>query len=468
MNNSRKPEIIKPKSIGSLACLPLFHNLDGRKVLVAGGDDAAIWKAELVAAAGAKVMLCAGENAQIETIENVEILTRNWNVRDFADAALAIISSKDESEAKAFVTAARNQGVPVNVIDTPALCDFQFGAIVNRSPLVIGIATHGAAPALGQVLRARLETMLPQAISNWLKFAQIWRPKIKTRELDFGQRRAFWHRFANLALNQPTKKPNDEVMEQLLETATATIGEVALIGAGPGDPELLTLKAMRALGRAEVVLFDDLVEPAILDFARREATLIGVGKRGGGPSCAQAEICALLIKYALQGKYVVRIKGGDPLIFGRASEEIAACRAAGIKIEIVPGISAAQGVASKLGFSLTDRELAQRVQFVTGASKSGGLPEQINWHAIADNSATTFIYMPRSNFAEFAKQAIAAGLDADTPAALVIDATRDSQKTIHATVSNLPELLGNIANAGPEMIVIGHVLRNAGEYNGCA
>ncbi|MEK7660613.1 MAG: siroheme synthase CysG [Pseudomonadota bacterium] len=468
MSKSRSPEIITPKSIGPLASLPLFHNLEGRKVLVAGCSEAAIWKAELVAAAGAKVAVFAGENPNIAAMENVEIIAQNWQIRDFEGAALAIISTQDDNEAKAFVMAARGYGVPVNVIDTPALCDFQFGAIVNRSPLVIGIATNGAAPALGQVLRGRLEAMLPQAIGNWLRMAQKWRPLIKQRNLDFGQRRAFWHRFASRALNEPTKTPRDADMEKMLENAPVPTGEVALIGAGPGDPELLTLKAMRALQRAEVVLFDDLVEPSILDFARREARLIGVGKRGGGPSCAQTEISALLVKYAKLGKYVVRVKGGDPLIFGRATEEIAACREAGVTIEIIPGISAAQGVASSLGFSLTDREFAQRVQFVTGASKNGGLPQQINWPAIADNSATTFVYMPRSNFAEFAKNAIAAGLGGDTPAALVIDATREGQKSFYATISRLPIVLNDIPSGGPEIIVIGRVLQNAGEYNGCA
>lgn len=461
MTGTRAPEYMSPKRIAELACLPLFHNLKGRKVLVAGHSLGAIWKAELVAAAGAEVTLLAGVGLVLEQeLDNIPVEFRNWAEEDFQDAALAILSTHSDEEAQKFVDAARKFGVPVNVIDKPKYCDFQFGAIVNRSPLIIGIATHGAAPALGQVLRGRLEAMLPQSIANWVKAAKEWRPIVKARELDFGQRRSFWHRFANRALNEPNHIPTETDLNTMLGDDKPTLGEVALVGAGPGDPELLTLKAMRALQRAEVVLFDDLVEPAILDYARREAQLIGVGKRGRRPSCAQEEISSLLVKYAKEGKYVVRIKGGDPLIFGRATEEINACREAGIKIEIIPGISASQGVASSLGFSLTDREYAQRVQFVTGAGKKGGLPPEINWAAIADKNTTTFIYMPRNTLPDFVKNAIGAGIDADLPAALVIEATRPDQKAIISTIAKLPETIKNIPSNGPEMIVIGNVLRN--------
>src|SRR5262249_14082858 len=234
-------------------------------------------------------------------------------------------------------------------------------------------------------------------------------------------------------------------------------GSVTLVGAGPGDPELLTLRAVRALQSADVILVDDLVAPEILDFARREAKKMLVGKTGHGPSCRQEEINALMVTLARAGKRVVRLKGGDPMIFGRATEEIAACRAASIPVEVVPGISAAQGAASRLGVSLTHRERARRVQYVTGHGSDGRLPADIDWHSIADPGATTIVYMPVKTHAAFAAAAIAAGLDAATPALAVVNATRPDETIITATVADLPQRLAAAAVAGPTGAMVGRV-----------
>jgi uroporphyrin-III C-methyltransferase/precorrin-2 dehydrogenase/sirohydrochlorin ferrochelatase len=235
-------------------------------------------------------------------------------------------------------------------------------------------------------------------------------------------------------------------------------GSVTLVGAGPGDPELLTLRAVRALQEADVILIDNLVAPAILDFARREAKRMMVGKASYGPSCRQDEINAMMISLARSGKRVVRLKGGDPMIFGRAGEEIAACQAAGIPVEVVPGITSAQGAASRLSVSLTQRELARRVQYITAHSANGRLPSDIDWRSVADPSTTTVVYMPKRTLAELAAAALAHGLAPDTPAIAVASATRPDEQVISATIATIAAKLADAAPAGPVLVMIGHAL----------
>jgi len=235
-------------------------------------------------------------------------------------------------------------------------------------------------------------------------------------------------------------------------------GSVTLVGAGPGDPELLTLRAVRALQEADVILIDNLVAPAILDFVRREAKKMMVGKTGYGPSCRQDEINAMMISLAKSGKRVVRLKGGDPMIFGRAGEEIAACQAAGIPVEVVPGITTAQAAASRLGFSLTHRELARRVQYITAHGANGRLPSDIDWRSVADPSTTTVVYMPKRTLAELAATALAHGIAPDTPAIAVACATRPDEQVINATIATIAEKLAEVAPTGPVIVMIGHAL----------
>jgi len=381
-----------------LSRLPVFFALAGKRAVIAGGSAAGAWKAELLAAAGAEVEVYAGDPGEemldIAAQTNITIHHREIEASDFANAALAIGAFEDEGEAAAFASLARTAGAPVNVIDKPAFCDFSFGAIVNRSPLVIGISTDGAAPVFGQAIRAKLEALIPRGFARWADAAREWRPRVQALALSFRERRRFWERFTERAVAEPDRAPAltdiDALMSETRGAASDT-GSVILVGAGPGDPELLTLRAVRALQSADVILIDDLVSPQVLDFARREAKKMMVGKTGHGPACKQSEINDLMIKLAKAGKRVVRLKGGDPMIFGRAGEEIAACRAANIPIEVVPGISAAQGAASRLLVSLTHRAEARRVQYLTGHDRDGKLPPDIDWHALADPAATTII-----------------------------------------------------------------------------
>lgn len=453
----REPRAV-PARIAPLATLPLFYRIAGRKAVVAGSSEGALWKAELLAAAGADVLVLVGEGGDPEKFEALPSLTverRDWTPADLADAALGVADPGSPEEAERFAAAARAAGVPVNVIDRTELCDVQFGTIVNRSPILLAISTGGAAPMLGQSIRARIEAVLPLGLSAWAKAAQALRPRLKARVRSFADRRAFWERFVERAWAGGAPG----AAEDLMEPPPHRRGRVTLVGAGPGDPELLTLKAVRALQSATTILYDDLVGPEILELARREARRVAVGKAGRGPSCRQSDINKQMVALAQAGETVVRLKGGDPLVFGRATEEIDACRAAGIEVSIVPGISAAQGAAAALGFSLTERREARRIQFVTGHGADGRLPSDLDWRAIADPAATTIVYMPRATLGEFARSAIAAGLSPETPAVAIASATLPTQAQVSGTIATVAGLAGSLPPGAPVTVVVGRVAR---------
>ena len=459
MAADRKPEET-PARIAPLASLPLFHNLGGRRVVLTGATDPALWKAELLVAAGADLLVLAGsqEGAARYALESATVLPREWAAEDLAGAALVIHGSSDG--AQEFVAAARAAGVPVNVIDNPELSDFTFGTIVNRSPLVMAISSGGGAPMLGQSVRERLEALLPARIGEWAKAAIAWRPQVKTTIAEFEDRRAFWKRFVERSWTCGHRSPEDADRVALFESGEAPRrGEVILVGAGPGDPGLLTLSALRALQRATVILYDDLVGPEILELARREARRVAVGKKGYGRACKQTDINAQVVDLALAGETVVRLKGGDPLIFGRASEELDACAEAGVPTSIIPGISAGQAAGASLGVSLTERELSRRVQFVTAHGADGKLPIDLDWRAIADARATTIVYMPRGTIAEFIAKATAAGLDPATPVALVASASLESEQQRLGALRDLPQLVQTLDASAPVTVIIGQVAR---------
>ncbi|MBN9443091.1 siroheme synthase CysG [Bosea sp. (in: a-proteobacteria)] len=466
--SERRPQATA-RRIEPLATLPLFHRLDGRKTVLAGHGEGALWKAELLAAAGAELHVFAGAAsasfaalADDPAVRRVHVHAREWLPADLDGAALAVADLDDAEAIRAFVAAARKAGAPVNIVDKPEFCDFAFGALVNRSPLVVAVSTDGAAPVFGQAIRAKIEALLPAGLKSWAQAAADWRPSVQARELPFALRRAFWELFAGKAMAEPQREPTRQDAAELfarladLEAAHDGKGRVTLVGAGPGDPELLTLKAVRALQSADIILYDDLVSPGVLDFARREAKRMLVGKTGYGPSVKQGDINALIVSLAGQGKHVVRLKGGDPGIFGRAGEEIEACAAAGIPVAIVPGISAAQGAAASLGLSLTHRDHARRLQFVTGHSRKGELPDDLDWRAMADPAASTVIYMARATLPGFREKALAAGLDPRTPAVAVLSATRPDEQRVAATIATLPERLAELSQPGPVLVLLGH------------
>jgi uroporphyrin-III C-methyltransferase/precorrin-2 dehydrogenase/sirohydrochlorin ferrochelatase len=467
----RHPEEASPR-MRALTRLPVFLSLAGKRALVCGNAAAAVWKAELLSAAGAHVdVVCDAPGEELRALAAdaphgaISIAARTWRAGDFAGAAVAIGAMTDDAEAERFAAAARCAGIPVNVIDKPRLCDFIFGAIVNRSPLVIGISTDGAAPVFAQAIRAKIEGLLPRGFGRWAEAARRWRTLVQATDLPFAARRRFWQLFTATAVSNPDREPATRDFDALLAITRADPGagggRVTLVGAGPGNPELLTLRAVRALHAADVILFDDLVAPEILEFARREAKKMLVGKSGHKPSCKQEEINALMVSLARSGKHVVRLKGGDPMIFGRADEEIDACHACAIPVEVVPGISTAQAAASRLGVSLTHRRDARRVQFVTAHAENGTLPENLDWASIADPAATTAVYMPGRTIAEFAQRAIANGLHAATPAVAVAALGRSGETIVHATLGDIASRLRQETLPTPLLVLIGRTLDRA-------
>lgn len=353
VDDGRDPSPAHAPRMQALARLPIFLALDGKRAVIAGDGTPVAWKAELLSAAGADVAVfaerpCEELRAVAAQAARAAIVLqqRAWRIEDFTGAAVAVGGFDDEAQAERFAGAARAAGVPVNVIDRPAYCDFSFGAIINRSPLVIGISTDGAAPVFGQAIRAKLEVMIPRGFARWADAARRWRKAVQSSGLSSSARRRFWQAFAAFAISNPEREPASSDFDAFLSTtkdqATAAgAGSVTLVGAGPGDPELLTLRAVRALQSADVILMDDHLSPDMLDFARREAKTVLIGKTG--PSCRKDEVAALMIALAKAGGRVVRLKGGDCPMFGRADEEIAAARGAGLAIEVVPGVTVGRG-----------------------------------------------------------------------------------------------------------------------------
>ncbi|MBZ9791481.1 siroheme synthase CysG [Rhizobium sp. 3T7] len=474
MDVLQPPRSETPARMEPLAKLPVFWALEGKRVIVAGGSDAAAWKAELLAACGAEVHIYADELS--DTFDKLILRgaehpqggfihhCHGWNEAMFAGAAIAIADCEEVDEAQAFFDAARIAGVPVNVIDKPAFCQFQFGSIVNRSPVVVSISTDGAAPILAQAIRRRIETLLPRALKGWAELAQLLRETVNERLAPGPLRRAFWEKFVDRAFSS-SDTPEEgvrgllvEEAERLREAPAHSKGRVTLVGAGPGDAELLTLKAVRALQAADVILFDDLVSTEVLELSRREAKRMLVGKRGGRTSCRQEDINDMMVRLAKAGKRVVRLKSGDPMIFGRAGEEIAHLDRENIPVDVIPGITAASAMASRLGISLTHRDHAQSVRFITGHSRHGGLPANVDWATVADPHTTTVFYMGGRTAPLIADRLIEEGLSPETPAIIISDVSRSTQRDWHGTLSTVASGIEEIGYDNPVLIAVGSAL----------
>jgi uroporphyrin-III C-methyltransferase/precorrin-2 dehydrogenase/sirohydrochlorin ferrochelatase len=458
--------------MAALATLPVFFTLAGKRAVVAGGSAAAAWKAELLAAAGAEVHVYAEE---LDPVFEALIVSgcaagrlvhhgSAWRCDVLPGAVTAICDAEDEEEAARFFRAAQAAGVPVNVIDRPAWCDFQFGSIVNRSPAVIAISTDGAAPILGQAIRRRIETLLPPALADWAALARDLRETVMAKLSPGPRRRAFWERFADRAFGPA---PKADAAEQLIGEAVSVAtdvgagqGRVTLVGAGPGDSELLTLKAVRALQAADVILFDDLASDDVLELARREARRMLVGKRGGRESCRQGDINAMMVSLAKAGNHVVRLKGGDPMVFGRAGEEIARLQSEGIPVSVVPGITSALAMAASLGVSLTFRDCARSVRFVTGHSRQGRLPDDLDWNALADPAVTTIFYMAGRTAGEIAAALITNGGSPDMPVVVAKAVSRRGEGHWAGQLSGLGAGMAAIGYDDPVLVGVGRVFED--------
>lgn len=468
MPSSRKPADRRPERLAPLSRLPVFLDLQGARALVAGGSPAAAWKAELLAAAGADVTIFATEPdpemaalvAEGAAAGSLSIVPRTWTPTDLVGCAIAI-ADLGETEAARFFDAARAAGVPVNVIDQPAFCSVQIGSIVNRSPVVIGISTAGAAPVLGHEIRARIEVLLPAGLAAWARAALTVRSVVMSRLAGRAERLRFWRRFARRAFEEspPADAAPHLIAELDAEPGAVNPGRVTLVGAGPGATDLLTVRAICALQAADVILFDDLVDGTALELGRREARRIAVGKRGGCDSCAQQDINGLMVNLAREGHHVVRLKCGDPMIFGRAGEEIACLRSAGIPVTVVPGISAANAAAAALGASLTNRNAARTVTYLTGFTKDRAIPDDVDWASLAEPSGTLAIYMGSRVAPSLARRLILAGRPANTPV-IVAEAVSQPDETL--TAMHLSDLLDYRRGSNrPALILIGEAFRTA-------
>ncbi|EKG39484.1 siroheme synthase [Pseudomonas syringae pv. avellanae str. ISPaVe013] len=446
--------------------LPLFHNLRGSRVLVVGGGEIALRKSRLIADAGAVLRVVAPEiEAQLSELvvqSGGEMILRGYSECDL-DGCVLIIAATDDEPLNAQVSRdARLRCVPVNVVDAPALCTVIFPAIVDRSPLVIAVSSGGDAPVLARLIRAKLETWIPSSYGQLAGLAARFRNQVKGLFPNVQQRRAFWEDVFQGAIADRQLAGQGAEAERMLIAKIAgeppsETGEVYLVGAGPGDPDLLTFRALRLMQQADVVLYDRLVAPTILDLCRRDAERVYVGKRRAEHAVPQEQINQQLVALAKQGKRVVRLKGGDPFIFGRGGEEIEELAAHGIPFQVVPGITAASGCAAYAGIPLTHRDHAQSVRFITGHLKNG--TTDLPWSDLVAPAQTLVFYMGLIGLPVICDQLIRHGRSADTPAALVEQGTTVSQRVFTGTLANLPQLVAEHDVHAPTLVIIGEVVK---------
>ena len=448
------------------ALFPVFLRLSGERVLVVGGGGAAVAKIRLLLSCGAEIR-AVGEAPcdDLRALADggaVTLHRRPFEPADLLDARLCIAALDDPAEV---VAAARAAGVLVNTVDRPGLSDFIVPAIVDRAPITVAIGTGGAAPALARDLRSRVEAAIPPGYSAVAALCRDWRGRVAEVLPEPNTRRRFWDAVidgpeATAALDGDRAEA-DRLIGARLNAARhggspPPQGRASLVGAGPGDPELLTLRALRVLKRADVVLYDALVEPSVLDLARRDARRIDVGKRCGRHAMSQAAINRLILEHTRRGAHVVRLKGGDPFIFGRGGEELECLRAAGVPVEVVPGITAACAAAARLGIPLTHRDIARELHLVTGHGSDGAVPG-LDWRTLAAGG-TIAAYMASRTFPNVAARLMQAGLSGTTPAVAVENASRPNERHLFGTLAGLPAALAKQGFDGPTLVLIGRVV----------
>jgi uroporphyrin-III C-methyltransferase/precorrin-2 dehydrogenase/sirohydrochlorin ferrochelatase len=446
--------------------LPLFHNLRASRVLVVGGGEIALRKSRLIADAGAVLQVVAPaidpQLVELVLASGGQAFFRGYQPEDL-DGCQLIIAATDDEPLNAQVSAeAKRRCVPVNVVDAPALCSVIFPAIVDRSPLVVAVSSGGDAPVLARLIRAKLETWIPATYGELAGLAARFRQRVKLLYPDVQQRRAFWEEVFQGPIADRQLAGQGGEAERMLEAKIAGAppnsgGEVYLVGAGPGDPDLLTFKALRLMQQADVVLYDRLVAPAIVELCRRDAERIYVGKRRSDHAVPQEQINQQLVDLALQGKRVVRLKGGDPFIFGRGGEEIEELAAHGIPFQVVPGITAASGCAAYGGIPLTHRDYAQSVRFITGHLKNN--TSDLPWADLVAPAQTLVFYMGLIGLPIICAELIRHGRAADTPAALIQQGTTVNQRVFTGTLADLPRLVAEHEVHAPTLVIVGEVVQ---------
>jgi len=443
--------------------LPAGLLLRGRRVLLVGGGDIATRKASLLHKAGAVIDVIAIEAnpALLDLLGGGEHISGPWSGQSLEGYSAVVVATSDREVNRAVSEAAQHIPVPVNVVDDPELCTFIIPAIVDRDPLLIGILSSGSSPVLARRIRSTLETQFPPQYGHLAEFLSTERERVADAISDVEERRRFWEQVLDSSIPQLIFSGNDQSAKETFEVLLNDRdhrgrGAVYLIGAGPGDPDLMTFKALRLLQRADVVLYDRLVGEGILDLARRDAEKIYVGKQAAEHSLPQSEINDALLRYAREGKCVARLKGGDPFIFGRGGEEIAELMRAGVDFEVVPGITAASGAACYAGIPLTHRDHAQSVRFVTGHTRNFEL--NLPWESMTVPSETLVFYMGLAGLSIICRELQRVGRAASTPIAVVEKATTREQRVIAGTLATIEDLVAQNNLQPPTLLIVGDVV----------
>ena len=444
---------------------PIFMNIQNQACLVIGGGEVALRKVRLLRSAGARItviapQLCAALDQEFS--EDIEHIKREFNEGDIGNFRL-IIAATDKLEINRRVSElAKAENIPVNVVDQPDLCSFITPSIVDRSPVLIAISTGGSAPVLARMLRSKLESFIPSSYGRLADAMQRYRAQAKQQFPETRRRRRFWEKVVQGSVAElffsGRNKQADKLLQQLIQESNnkQISGEVWLVGAGPGDPDLLTFRALRLMQQADVVLHDRLVSDQVLDLCRREAQRIYVGKQRSDHQVPQSEINQLLVDLAQQGKNVLRLKGGDPFIFGRGGEEIELLASSQIPFQIVPGITAASGCATYAGIPLTHRDHAQACLFVTGHLKNGSV--DLDWELLATPNQTVVIYMGLIGLPTICKNLIKHGVTPKMPVALIEQGTTCKQKVYTGTLENIAQLIEDAEVHAPTLIIVGTVV----------
>jgi uroporphyrin-III C-methyltransferase/precorrin-2 dehydrogenase/sirohydrochlorin ferrochelatase len=442
--------------------LPIFADIRDKLCLVVGGGEVGKRKAGVLLEAGANVRVVAPQiDPALTEQPRVEVIVSGFEAQHLDGVALIIAATNDRSVNRQVSELAHARNIPVNVVDDPELCSFIMPAIMDRSPLMVAFSSGGASPVLTRMMRGRLETMIPQNYSLLAGFAERFREQVKQRVTNPAKRRIFWENvlegvIAEKVLSGDERSAETMLLHMLESEDNILRGEVYLVGAGPGDPDLLTFRALRLMQKADVVVYDNLVSKPIVDMTRRDAERIYVGKKRDDHTLRQEQINELLVRLAQEGKRVLRLKGGDPFIFGRGGEEIETLAAEGIPFQVVPGITAASGVSSYAGIPLTHRDHAQSCIFVTGHLKDGSM--NLDWEALARPRQTIVVYMGLHGLATLCAELVAHGLPGDTPIAIVQQGTTKNQRVVTGTLATLPGKSEVEELHAPTLIIVGGVV----------
>jgi uroporphyrin-III C-methyltransferase/precorrin-2 dehydrogenase/sirohydrochlorin ferrochelatase len=447
--------------------LPIFLNIKSKKCVVVGGGEVAFRKATLLLRAGADLSIVApvlsDELYKLCVDRDCTITIREFEEVDINNAILVVAATDDLKTNERVSVIASKLNIPVNVVDQPHLCSFIMPSIVDRSPIVVAISSGGSSPILTRKLKELNETMIPGRIDKLAKLLGSFRGRVKNEINDFSERIRFWENVLDSEIPELVYNGQDNEARSALDNWLTNPrkdrvgGEVYLVGAGPGDPDLLTLRALRLMHKADVVLYDRLVTPEILLKLRPDAQKIYVGKRSADHAVPQETINEMLVRLAKEGNRVLRLKGGDPFIFGRGGEELESLAAAGIPFQVVPGITAASGCASYAGIPLTHRDYSQSVRFLTGHTKDGRVP--LEWDLLVKEQQTLVFYMGLAGLPDICDQLLKHGMSSSTPVAVIQQGTTQTQKVVVGNLDRIADLAVEKEIQAPTIIIIGEVVK---------